>query len=229
MGRLIRVKVWGEYACFSRPEFKVERVSYPVPTPSAVRGLLEAIFWKPEFRYEVQRIGVLRLGTPFTFLRNEVGDRMYRPFFVEDKRQQRVSLILKDVAYLIEAQMVLRPHATDPLSRYQEQFERRLEKGQYHHAPYLGMREFPAYFSPTDGEVPDEGLNLDLGPMLFDLAFVENPNRHELAFKRPGKGEVLGYNLPLFFHAKIEKGWLEVPAKKYQELYRLEAGHAAGA
>ena len=229
MARL-KVKVWGEYACFSRPEFKVERVSYPVPTPSAARGLLEAIFWKPEFRYEVRRIGVLRLGTPFALLRNEVENRMgAKPFFGEDARQQRTSLVLKDVAYLVEADMVLRPHATDPLPKYLEQFERRLKKGQYHHTPYLGTREFPAYFSPPDGEVPDGGLNLDLGPMLFDLAFVEDPGRPELTFKRPGRGEVQGYALPLFFHARIREGWLEVPAEKYQELYRLEEGHAKGA
>lgn len=80
MARLT-VKVWGEYACFSRPEFKVERVSYPVPTPSAARGILEAIFWKPELRYEVRRIGVLRMGTPFALLRNEVANRMgEKPF-----------------------------------------------------------------------------------------------------------------------------------------------------
>ncbi len=229
MARL-RVKVWGSYACFSRPEFKVERVSYPVPTPSAARGLLEAIFWKPEFRYEVRRIGVLRLGAPFALLRNEVGNRMGgKPFFVEDKRQQRASLVLKDVAYVIEADMVLRPHATDPLPKYLEQFERRLKKGQYHHTPYLGTREFPACFSPPGEEVPDKGLNLDLGPMLFDLAFVEDPSRPELTFKRPGKGEVQGYALPLFFHAQVREGWLEVPAERYRELYRLEEGYAPGA
>ena len=225
----VSVKVWGDYACFTRPEFKVERVSYPVPTPSAARGLLEAIFWKPEIRYEVRRIGVIRMGTPLALLRNEVENRMDAPFFVEERRQQRMSLVLKNVAYLIEAEMVLRPHATDPLAKYLDQFERRLKRGQYHHTPYLGTREFPAYFSPPDGEVPDRGLNLDLGPMLFDLAFVEDPRRPELTFRRPGRGEVQGYALPLFFHAQIREGWLGVPAEKYRELYRLEEGHAAGA
>lgn len=220
----LTLKVWGEYACFSRPEFKVERVSYPVPTPSAARGILEAIFWKPEIRYEVRRIGVLKRGSPFTLLRNEVSNRMERPFFVEDRRQQRASLILKDVAYLIEAEMVLRPHATDPLAKYLEQFARRLKRGQYHHTPYLGTREFPAYFAPPDGEVPDS-LDLDLGLMLFDFAFVEDPSRPELTFKRPGKGEVKGYALPLFFHAEIRGGWLEVPPEKYRDLYERENGH----
>ncbi|APD10406.1 MULTISPECIES: type I-C CRISPR-associated protein Cas5c [Thermus] len=224
----VTVKVWGDFACFSRPEFKVERVSYPVPTPSAARGILEAIFWKPEFRYEVRRIGILKMGTPFAILRNEVENHMVQPFFVEDKRQQRASLVLKGVAYLIEAEMVLRPQATDPIAKYWEQFARRLERGQYHHTPYLGTREFPAYFAPPDGEEPDGSLDLDLGPMLFDIAFVEDPARPQLTFKRPGKGEVKGYALPLFFHARIKGGWLEVPKEKYQELYRLEGGHAPG-
>jgi CRISPR-associated protein Cas5d len=79
----VTIKVWGDYACFTRPEFKVERVSYPVPTPSAARGLLEAIFWKPEIRYEVRRIGVIRMGTSLALLRNEVENRMNAPFFVE--------------------------------------------------------------------------------------------------------------------------------------------------
>ncbi|MBC7093702.1 type I-C CRISPR-associated protein Cas5, partial [Candidatus Bipolaricaulota bacterium] len=119
------VRIWGEYACFSRPEFKVERVSYPVITPSAARGILEAILWKPEFRYEVRRIGVLKLGTQTAILRNELEDRQGNtPIFVEDKRQQRSSLILKDVDYLVEAEMVLRSHATDPLPKYLDQFRR---------------------------------------------------------------------------------------------------------
>ncbi|WP_448567144.1 type I-C CRISPR-associated protein Cas5c, partial [Thermus sp.] len=124
----VTIKVWGDYACFTRPEFKVERVSYPAPTPSAARGLLEAIFWKPEIRYEVRRIGIIRMGTPLALLRNEVENRMDTPFFVEDRRQQRMSLVLKNVAYLIEAEMMLRPHATDPLAKYLDQFKRRLKR-----------------------------------------------------------------------------------------------------
>src|SRR5436309_2396620 len=117
--RLVSVRVWGKYACFTRPEFKVERVSYPVITPSAARGLLEAIFWRPEVRYEIRRIGILALGSQTTILRNEISERQGRsPIVVEAKRQQRSSLVLKDVNYVIEAAVELRPHAKDPLAKY---------------------------------------------------------------------------------------------------------------
>lgn len=222
----VRVRVWGEYACFTRPEFKVERVSYPVITPSAARGLLEAIFWKPEFRYEIRRIGVLRLGTQMVIVRNELGVRQGRkPYYIEDHRQQRSTLLLKDVDYIIEAEMKLRPHASDPIMKYVEQFYRRVEKGQYHHTPYLGTREFAAHFAPVDGESPAP-FDLTIGTMLFDIAFVEDPNRPELEFKRPGRqGTVKGYARALFFFAEVKEGWLHIPPEKYLELYRLEEGH----
>src|ERR1035438_6706512 len=103
---MVSVKVWGDYACFSRPEFKVERVSYPIITPSAARGVLEAIYWKPAFRYEIRRIHVLKLGSQTTILRNEIEERQGdKPFRVEEKRQQRTSLILTDVEYMIEAEI----------------------------------------------------------------------------------------------------------------------------
>lgn len=219
----VRVRVWGDYACFTRPEFKVERVSYPVITPSAARGILEAIFWKPEIRYEIRRIGILKLGTQMVILRNELGDRQGRkPYFVEDRRQQRSSLILKGVSYIIEAKIKLRPHATDPIPKYLDIFNRRVEKGQYHHTPYLGTREFAAHFAPVNGEEPAR-IDLPIGTMLFDIAYVEDPKRAEIEFKRPGRAELVkGYAQALFFDAHVRAGWLEVPAEKYLELYRLE-------
>lgn len=226
---LVSVKVWGDYACFTRPEFKVERVSYPVITPSAARGLLEAIFWKPEFRYEIRELGVLKLGSQTTILRNELSERQgKKPIFVERQRQQRSSLLLKDVAYLIRADMVLKSHATDPIYKYRDQFNRRLDRGQCHHTPYLGTREFPAAFAPPNGEHTDPNLNLDLGPLLFDLAYVDDEERDELEFVRHGSDgskKVKGYVRPLFFSARLEKGWLRVPSEKYQELYRLEGAN----
>lgn len=222
----ISVKVWGDYACFTRPEFKVERVSYPVMTPSAARGVLEAIFWKPEFRYEVREIGVLRLGSQTVILRNELSKRQgKRPILVERQRQQRSSLVLKDVAYIIHAEMVLRSHATDPIYKYRDQFNRRLDRGQCHHTPYLGTREFAAAFSPPDGDRPATDLNLDLGPMLFDLAYIEDEARDELEFLQHGSdgaNRVKGYVCPLFFSAHLENGWLRVPADRYGEVDRLE-------
>ena len=223
---LVSVRVWGKYACFTRPEFKVERISYPVITPSAARGVLEAIFWRPEMRYEIRRIGIFALGSQTTILRNEISDRQGRsPILIEAKRQQRSSLVLKDVDYVIEAAVVVRPHARDPLAKYLDQIERRIERGQYHHTPYLGTREFAADFEPWDGRQPPP-LHLTIGTMLFDLAFIESRTRNELAFRRPGRGELAnGFAQALFFDARVENGWLNVPAEHYQSLYRLEGSH----
>ena len=225
----IAVKVSGIYACFTRPEFKVERVSYPVMTPSAARGVLEAIFWKPEFRYEIRQIGIVKMGNQTSILRNELDARQGKtPILVERHRQQRSSLVLKDVAYIIHAEMVLRDHATDPIFKYRDQFNRRVDRGQCHHTPYLGTREFAAEVGRPNGEVPPEGLNLDLGTMLLDLAYVEDRARDELEFIRhDGNGGRVakGYVHPLFFSARIKDGWMQMPPEKYQELRKLEAGH----
>jgi CRISPR-associated protein Cas5d len=226
----VSVKVWGDFACFSRPEFKVERVSYPVMTPSAARGILEAIFWKPEIRYEIRRIGVLKLGTQLSLMRNELERRQaFRPIFIEGQRQQRASLVLKDVAYTISAEILLRPHATDHISKYSKQFERRVERGQYHHTPYLGTREFAASFeAPSRDDVPDP-VGMDLGQLLFDIAYIEQDGRYELEFAKQGvlgRREAKGFTKAIFFTAVLTKGWLEVPVQKYLELYKLEGEHA---
>jgi len=227
----VEVKVWGDYALFTRPDLSVERVSYLVMTPSAARGVLEAIFWRPEIRYEVRRIGVLKLGSQVTILRNELGSRQgASPVIVEQDRQQRMSLVLRDVAYRVQALLSLRPWATDPIYKYADQFRRRVEKGQCFHRPYLGTREFSASFGPPgDEDVPDPGLNLDLGPMLLDIAFVEDPGRPEMQFLRHGPDGprvVDGYAHAVFFSARIESGWLVVPREKYEELHRVEDAHA---
>jgi CRISPR-associated protein Cas5d len=224
--RLVSVRVWGDFACFTRPEFKVERVSYPVITPSAARGLLEAIFWRPEMRYEIRRIGILSLGSQMTILRNEIEDRQgTTPIVIEEKRQQRVSLVLKDVDYVVEAAVVPRSHATDPAAKFVAQIERRILRGQCHHTPYLGVREFPADFEPWDGRAP-EPLNLNIGTMLQDIAYIESQSQNELSFRRPNReAPVNGYHHPLFFDARIENGWLNVPPERYQDLYQLESSH----
>jgi CRISPR-associated protein Cas5d len=224
---VISFRVSGDYACFSRPEFKVERVSYPIITPSAARGVAEAIFWRPEIRYEIRRIGIIKMGGTTVIVRNEIEDRQGgSPIVVEDKRQQRSSLILKDVEYLIEADIVLRPHATDPVAKYSSQFERRLARGQHFHSPYLGTREFPAQVEEAGDRTPP-GSDLRIGTILFDLAFVPSSTRADLSFRRPGSAEpVRGYAHAIFLeNAHVSGGWLDVPARKYQELYRLEAGN----
>lgn len=227
----VSLKVWGDYACFSRPEFKVERVSYSVMTPSAARGILEAVFWKPEFRYEIREIGVLRRGRPLSILRNELNERQgTKPLFIEDRRQQRTSLILADVAYLIRAAIVLREHATELVFKYRDQFDRRVRRGQCHHTPYLGTREFSAFFASPDEESVPEPLNEDLGHILFDVAFVPSTRRVELEFLRHGPNGPVpakGYAQALFFSARLNNGWMKVPAVKYQELYRLEGSHVS--
>ncbi|NPV58448.1 MAG: type I-C CRISPR-associated protein Cas5 [Actinobacteria bacterium] len=220
----VGVEVFGEYACFSRPEFKVERISYPVITPSAARGVLEAIFWKPEFRYEIRRIGIIRLGKQISLMRNEIDRRQANtPILVEACRQQRTSLILKDVAYLIEAEINVKIDVSGSLAKYIEQFNRRVERGQYHHTPYLGNREFPAFFSaPINKPI---SLNCDIGNMLFDIAYIEDESMEEIEFikhERYGSRKVKGYTKALFFNACIRDGWLDVPQDKYEEVYMLE-------
>lgn len=233
MAREIAIKVFGDYACFSRPEFKVERVSYQMITPSAARGVLEAVFWKPEIRYQIRAIDVLAIGTQASILRNEISDRQRAgpPVSAQGIRQQRTSLVLKNVAYVIRGEIVLRAHAKDEIGKYLDQFNRRVEKGQCYQRPYLGTREFAAFFEspgPLDRSLPD--LNVDLGQMLFDIAYVEGAGGlGELEFLKPGVGgatKVRGRAVSLFFHACIEKGVLHVPGEKYQELCSLEAKRA---
>nr|WP_290908256.1 type I-C CRISPR-associated protein Cas5c [Anoxybacillus sp.] len=224
----VQVKVWGEYACFTRPEFKVERVSYPTMTPSAARGILEAIFWKPEFRYEIRQIGILCLGSQQAILRNELTSKQNKkPILIENDRAQRTSLILKHVAYWIIADIVLTKRAVDPVAKYRDQFNRRVERGQYHHTPYLGTKEFAAYFSPIgEGDVV-QPVCMDIGTMFFDFAFIENESRKEMEFLRhdeTGTRTVSGFAQPVFFEAKVENGWLHVPTENYQQLYALEDG-----
>ncbi|MGO9229358.1 MAG: type I-C CRISPR-associated protein Cas5c [Bryobacteraceae bacterium] len=230
--RGVAAKVFGDYACFSRPEFKVERVSYAVPTPSAARGILEAIFWKPEFRYEIREIHILKFGTQVSILRNEIADRQSRkPITVEHARQQRTSLILKDVAYVIRAELVLRSVEAEP-GKYLDQFNRHLEKGQCHHTPCLGTREFAAAFEPAGdddcGERQNPGLTLNLGNMLFEIAYVEGGECEGKFWKGWGEArqEVDGHAVPLFFNASIQQGVLSVPREEYKRLYAMEAGNA---
>ena len=241
MGNIVDIKVWGDYACFTRPEFKVERVSYPVITPSAARGVLEAIYWKPQIRYRIQRIGILEIGTQWSLLRNEISKRQSDGgghLIVEDERQQRTSLVLKDVAYRIQGWIEPRNGETN-IGKHLDSFRRRAEGGQYFHKPFLGCREFAADFEwlgkklENDETIqPDQNLNLPIGTMLFDTAYIENPefyeehNEDRLEFwqhEQDKRREAKGYAKRLFFDAKVESGWLEVPQSFYGELEKMEA------
>ena len=148
----IRLKVWGDYACFTRPEMKVERVSYDVMTPSAARGILEAIYWKPQVRWVVERLHVLRPIRFTNLRRNEVACKasaanakkamkgtLDHPLqlVIEDERQQRAATVLRDVSYIIEARFELLD-ASEPVAKHYNVFKRRAQRGQYFHHPYLG-------------------------------------------------------------------------------------------
>ena len=234
----VEVKVWGEYACFTRPEFKVERVSYPVITPGAARGVMEAIYWKPEFQYRIQEIGILKLGGQMTILRNEIARRQGEdgsPFAIDDDgiRQQRMSLVLTDVAYRIKALICVKPHAKDPPPKYRDCFYRRVDRGQYHHTPYLGTREFAASFDrPQTQDVPDPALKMTIGTMLFDTAYVPmNGKETETRFYRHDAiacKEANGRAARVMFQATIENGVLLVPQEKYDEIARMEVADATG-
>ena len=207
----LAVKVWGRMACFTRPENKVERVSYPIMTPSAARGVLEAIFWKPEFTYRVREIAVLSPIRFTSMLRNEVSSKASRnadSISITDDRQQRNSLLLcssekEPLTYVIRADVVVKAGVEEQPAKYRDQFRRRVERGQCHHRPYMGCREFSCNFAPTTGNEKPLACDADLGLMLFDIAFGSNPNAP---------------NIPLFFNAKLEAGVLRVPDAEYDQL-----------
>jgi CRISPR-associated protein Cas5d len=167
----VRLKVSGERACFTRPEMKVERVSYDVMTPSAARGILEAIHWKPAIVWVIDAIHVLKPIRFHTLRRNEVGHKapagkiktaMNRghldglQILVDEDRQQRAATILTDVAYVIEAHFVLTPKAglDDNAGKHLDTFSRRATRGQCFHQPCLGTREFDARFEPIAHDAP---------------------------------------------------------------------------
>lgn len=201
----VRLRVWGKRACFTRPEMKVERVSYDVMTPSAARGILEAIHWKPAIRWVVDKIHVLAPIRFQSLRRNEVGakasaanavsamrsgDLTGLGLFVEDQRQQRASTLLVDVDYVIEAHFELTPKAgpDDTEAKHLSMFNRRAESGQCFHRPCLGTREFVADFAllpkgapALESQLAPDQRNRDLGYMLYDIDFT---NDHTSRFFR---------------------------------------------
>lgn len=211
----IRLHVWGERACFTRPEMKVERVSYDVMTPSAARGILEAIHWKPAIRFVIDRIHVLKPIRFQSFRRNEVGAKMSADkaksamrlgstaglgLVIEDNRQQRATTMLIDVDYVIEAHFELTGKAQedDTPAKHISMFNRRAASGQCFHRPCLGTREFPADFelipegAPLPGSaLPPDQRDRDLGWMLHDMDFANG-------------------NTSRFFRARLTEGVVDV-------------------
>ncbi|WP_253772969.1 type I-C CRISPR-associated protein Cas5c [Goodfellowiella coeruleoviolacea] len=178
----LAVQVWGHGALFTRPELKVERVSYPVMTPSAAVGVLEAIYWKPEFSWQVVAIEVLNEIRQFTLRRNETTDLApladaasgRRRIDTVANRVQRNAICLRDVAYRIHAHVVPRKHASKPEAAYRDQFRRRVTRGSCFTQPYLGTREFTAHFGDPDDR-PRWNHSEDLGIMLHSVNHETSP------------------------------------------------------
>lgn len=205
----LEVKLWGDYACFTRPEMKVERVTYPVMTPSAARGALEAIFWKPQVAWRIEEIHVLKPIAYASILRNEINDRQSERtargwarngggYDAADRRSraQRHTLALRNVAYVVRGQLVLQDGVTDDIAKYRDQFRRRVARGQCFATPYLGCREFSASFGePEPDDVPIERTE-DLGLMLLDIDYEPDGS---------------GRGTPRFFDASLDRGVLRVP------------------
>ena len=185
-----QIEVWGPNACFTRPEMKVERVSYDVITPSAARGLLEAIYWHPGMKWVIDRIFVLHPIRFQNIRRNEVKSVASgrKPFInAKDDIQQRASMILVNVKYVIEAHFELTEKASpsDNAGKFTDIIRRRLERGQAYHKPCFGCREFPAFFREWDGRpirTAYEGER-DLGYMLYDMDYTDRENIRPMFFR----------------------------------------------
>ncbi len=216
------LEVSGDYACFTRPEMKVERVSYDVITPSAARAIFEAIFWKPAIRWQITRIEVLNPINWISVRRNEVGRKFAVPttkqvsgassepmgFYVEEERQQRAGLFLRDVKYRLYADLHfdLGKDPTADYGKYAAMFERRAAKGQCFNQPYLGNREFSCAFRLVDrsllGSEPSAiSEDRTLGWMLHDLNYSDRNNP-----------------TPRFFNAVMHQGAVDVPAWNSEEV-----------
>ena len=216
----ISLEVWGDYALFTRPEMKVERVSYDVMTPSAARGLIEAIYWHPGLRWVIDCIHVCAPIRFTNLRRNEVKStlsaRSVRTVMergtgelylcTANDIQQRAALLLRDVHYVIEAHFDVTDKAApgDNPGKFQDIVKRRIQRGQFYHQPCFGVREFPAQFRLwPGGEIPTTGETRDMGLMLYDMDYSDLRNI-----------------TPMFFRASLEIRVLNVPAPESPEVLR---------
>lgn len=202
------IEVWGRYACFSRPEMKTERVSYDVMTPSAARGLVEAIFWHPGLRYTIDRIYVLNPIRFTNIRRNEVKSTLLASSVLAAAKggampvlnpsqdiQQRAAMVLQDVHYVIACHfdMTAQASPSDNPGKFQDILRRRVQRGSCYHTPYFGCREFPASFRQWDGgEIPAINVTQELGWMLYDMDYAD---QQDIRAK--------------FFRARLEHGVLD--------------------
>lgn len=213
MGIGVKVRVWGKYALFSRPEMKVERCSYDVMTPSAARGILEAVYWHPGMRWVIDKIHVVNPVRFTSVRRNEVkskipagnvlqvynGTKEVQSLYISTKAEivQRASLLLRDVEYVIEAhfEMTERANETDNPGKFKDIIMRRLRRGECFHMPYFGCREFPANFCLCEEEeirtAYDDVEEKDLGFMLYDMDYSDGNNIQPMFFRAVMKRGVL--------------------------------------
>ena len=219
------IEIWGDFALWTRPESKVERMTYAVPTPGAIRGLLSSIYSKPpEFYWQARRIEVLSPIRYISFKRNEVKSKMMKIpeansykacILIEDDRTQRQSVVLQDVRYRITAEIVPRATYTHAPGNLMDQFERRVKRGQTFMQPCMGTREFPAYFEWGSGGRESIRETMDLGLMVYDVF-----NLHKWGVTKQAEPEIS------LFHARLENGVLEVPSYDSPEV--LKGGKETG-
>lgn len=209
MGIGVKVKVWGEYALFSRPEMKVERCSYDVITPSAARGILEAIYWHPGMKWVIDKIYVQKPVQFTSIRRNEVKSKISsnnvlsvyngadKPLYISTKSDivQRASLLLRDVSYVIEAHFEMTEKAveSDNPGKFKDIIMRRLKRGECYHTPYFGCREFPANFCLCEDDKIETAYSgeKDLGFMLYDMDFSDLDNIQPMFFRALMKDGVI--------------------------------------
>ena len=205
----VKMEVWGDFACFSRIELKIERVSYDVPTPSAARGIIESAYYHPGLKWHIDKIYVMNPIRFTSIRRNEVKSKISASKIMKEANgkgasyidrnkdiEQRATVMLRDVHYVIEAhfEMTDRANASDNPGKFQDIIKRRLRKGQSWYQPYLGTRECTAHFGLWEGgEIPTISETRDLGYMLYDLDFSD-PNDIQ----------------PMFFRAKLENGVIDL-------------------
>ena len=199
-----RLKVWGDFACFTRPEIKTERVSYDIITPSAARGVFEAILWNPQIQWSIELIQVLNPIKRINIRRNEIGSKVVdqRALYIEEERVQRSSLFLKDVAYVIQARLQSFSDDLNLEKKFNSIFKRRASKGQCFAQPYLGCRVCSSYFQLLEPQQQYQTLEetRDLGWMLYDMKY----DQEEIA--------------PRFFSASMKNGEVLVPFKDSLEI-----------
>lgn len=210
----IIIETWGDFACFSPPYAKVERMTYPFPTPSAARGILSAIYSKPvEFYWQVKRIEVLKPIKYISFKRNEVkctvSTKDLKPISTDDERTQRQTVALQDVRYRIVAEIKPRDSFKGSEAQLYEQALRRIRAGKCFYQPSLGCREFTAYFEESDGILPPISESLDLGLMVYDVFDL-----NDYSVSKKTKPYLT------LFHAKMENGVIEIPPYESSEVIR---------